>query len=110
MTCDARLISYYRDGALSLDKRYALECHLRGCDACTAQLRGLMRLAQVVRSLPMEPASPTLRGDVRRLVAQREQEQRQPVPLGGIGRALAPAAVAASIARWTGWSGSYGVP
>lgn len=98
MTCDPRLISYYRDGALSLDERYEFEGHLRGCDECTAHLRGLMRLAQVVRSLPMEPVSPALRHDVRRLVADREQERRQPIRLAGIGRALAPAAVAASIA------------
>jgi hypothetical protein len=98
MTCDPRLLSYYRDGGLSLDGRYELECHLRGCDQCTAQLRGLMRLAQVVRSLPMEPVSPALRNDVRRLVALREEERRQPVRLAGIGRALAPAAIAASIA------------
>jgi hypothetical protein len=57
-----------------------------------------MRLAQVVRSLPMAPAPPTLRDDVFRLVATREQERRQPVWFGGIGRALAPAAIAASIA------------
>jgi len=98
MTCDPRLISYYRDGALSLDERYELEAHLRDCDECSAHLRGLMRLAQVVRSLPMEPVSPSMRQDVMRLVAEREQERRQPVYLGGIGRALAPAAVAASIA------------
>lgn len=98
MTCDPRLLSYYRDGGLSLDERYELEGHLRGCDACTAQLRGLMRLAQVVRSLPMEPVSPTLRNSVLRQVALREVERRQPVRLAGIGRALAPAAIAASIA------------
>jgi hypothetical protein len=58
-----------------------------------------MRLAQVVRSLPMEPVSPTLRQDVRRLVAERQQRRRQRVQLiSGLGRTLAPAAVAASIA------------
>lgn len=98
MSCDPRRISYYRDGALSLDERYELECHMRGCDECSAHLRGLMRLAQVVRSLPMEPVAPTLRESVYRAVALREQERRRPVRLGGIGRALAPAAVAASIA------------
>jgi hypothetical protein len=98
MTCDPRLLSYYRDGALSLDDRYEFEGHLRECDECTSQLRGLMRLAQVVRSLPMETAPNTLKTDVYRLVAEREQERRQPIALGGIGRALAPAAVAAAIA------------
>ena len=98
MTCDPRLLSYYRDGALSLDERYELECHVRGCDECSAQMRGLMRLAQVVRSLPVEPVSPTLRESVYGAVTLREQERRQPVRLTGIGRALAPAAVAAAIA------------
>jgi len=98
MTCDPRQLSYYRDGGLTLDERYEVECHLRGCDACTAELRGLMRLAQVVRSMPMAPVPSTLREDVYRLVATQEQERHQPVWFGGIGRALAPAAVAASIA------------
>jgi Putative zinc-finger len=98
MTCDPQLVSYYRDGALAPEERYELERHLRGCDECTARLRGLMRLAQVVRSLPMEPVSPSLRDDVMRLVAVREQSRRQPIHLVGIGRALAPAAVAAAIA------------
>lgn len=98
MTCDPRLLSYYRDGALSLDERYELECHVRGCDECSAQMRGLMRLAQVVRSLPVEPVSPTLRESVYRAVTLRKQEGRQPVRLAGIGRALAPAGVAAAIA------------
>lgn len=98
MTCDPRLISYYRDGALSREERYELEDHMRECEECSSSLRGLMRLAQVVRSLPMEPVSPTLRQDVMRAVALREQERRRPAPLVGLGRALAPAAVAASIA------------
>lgn len=98
MSCDPRLISSYRDGALSREERYELEDHMRECGECTAGLRGLMRLAQVVRSLPMEPVSPTLRQDVMRAIAEREQEQRRPVALAGIGRALAPAAVAAAIA------------
>lgn len=98
MTCDPRLVSYYRDGALSREGRYELEDHMRECGECSANLRSLMRLAQVVRSLPTEPVSPTLRRDVMRAIAEREQEQRRPVPLAGIGRALAPAAVAAAVA------------
>jgi hypothetical protein len=99
MTCDPRLLSYYRDGALSFEERYEVEDHLRECPGCTNELRGLMRLAQVVRSLPMAPVSPTLRQDVQRLVAEREERRRQPVYiLGGIGRALAPAGVAAAVA------------
>jgi anti-sigma factor RsiW len=99
MTCDPRLLSYYRDGALSFEDRYELEEHLRECTECTTTLRGLMRLAQVVRSLPMEPVSPSLRQNIDKLVAEREQRRRQPVHLlSSLGRTLAPAAVAASVA------------
>jgi anti-sigma factor RsiW len=98
MTCDPRLLSYYRDGGLSLDERYELETHLAVCSECTSTLRGLMRLAQVVRSMQLEPVPASLRTDVRRMIAEREQERRQPIPLAGIGRALAPAAVAAAVA------------
>ncbi len=98
MTCDRRLLSYYRDGSLSLEDRYDVECHLAVCADCTAALRSLMRMAQVIRSLPMEPVPTSIRENVRRLVAEREQEQRKPIQLGAFGRALAPAAVAASIA------------
>ena len=42
MTCDPRLLSYYRDGALSFEERYEVEDHLRECQACTDGLRGLM--------------------------------------------------------------------
>jgi hypothetical protein len=98
MTCDPRLISYYRDGALSAAEQYDVETHLRSCDACAAEFRGLMRMAQVVRSLPMVPVAPTLRESVYRAVALQEEEWRRPVGLAGIGRALAPAAIAASIA------------
>jgi hypothetical protein len=98
MSCDPRLLSYYRDGALSPDERDEVESHLRSCDDCAARLRGLMRLAQVVRSLPMEPVSPGFRSDVYRMVAVREQERRRSLPLAGLGRALAPATVAAAVA------------
>lgn len=99
MTCDRRQLSYYRDGGLSLDERYELEAHLRECDVCAKEMRGLMRLAQVVRSLPTEPVPTSLRENVYRAVALREEtRRRQPLQFGGIGRALAPAAVAAAIA------------
>ena len=97
MTCDPRLISYYRDGALSPSERYDVESHLRTCGDCAAEFRGLMRMAQVVRSLPMVPVVPTLRESVYRAVALQEEERR-PIGLASIGRALAPAAIAASIA------------
>lgn len=98
MTCDPRLLSYYRDGALSFEERYELEDHLRECAECAAEMRGLMKLAQVVRSLPMVPVSPTLRDDVYRALAEQEERRRQPISLAGVGRALAPAVLAASIA------------
>jgi len=99
MTCDPRLLSYYRDGALSFEERYELEDHLRECPECTSTLRGLMRLAQVVRSLPMEPVSPTLRQEIHRLAAERDAQRRRPLHvLSGLGRALAPAGVAAAVA------------
>ncbi len=99
MTCDPRRLSYYRDGALSYQERYELEAHMRECAECTATLRGLMRLAQIVRSLPMEPVSPTLRHDVQRLIVdQRVERVRSRRSLARIGRIVAPAAVAASIA------------
>jgi anti-sigma factor RsiW len=99
MICDPRRLSYYRDGALSYDERYELEAHMRDCAECAASLRSLMRLAQVVRTLPMEPVSPTLRVDIQRLIVERKLEkQRARRPLAGFGRAVAPAAVAAAIA------------
>lgn len=99
MTCDPRQLSYYRDGALSYDERYALEAHMRDCAECAVSLRALMRLAQVVRSLPMEPVVPTLRDDVQRLIAERKLEQRKARrSLADVGRIAAPAAVAAAIA------------
>jgi len=98
MSCDPRLVSYYRDGALSFEERYELERHLADCAVCTAGLRAQMRLAQVVRSLPMEAPPPSLRQDVQRLVAMRERERRQPLRFGAVARSLVPAAVAAAVA------------
>lgn len=99
MTCDRRRLSFYRDGALSLDERYELECHLNACRECGDELRRLMRLAQVIRSLPVEAPPTTLRQDVARLAAERRiVPRRRTMPAGGLWRALAPAAVAASVA------------
>ncbi len=72
---------------------------MRACAECTATLRGLMRLAQVVRSLPMEPVSPVLRSDIHRLIAERQvAHKRAPRRLAALGRMAAPAAVAAVLA------------
>lgn len=99
MICDPRRLSYYRDGALSYDERYELEAHMRDCAECAASLRALMRLAQVVRTLPMAAVSPTLRSDVQRLIVERQLEKKRARrPMAVIGRVVAPAAVAAAIA------------
>lgn len=99
MTCDSRRLSYYRDGELSYQERYELEAHMRECADCTATLRGLMRLAQVVRSMPIEPVPASLRLDVRRLIVERQDERvRQRRSFAAIGRKVAPAALAAAIA------------
>ena len=98
MTCDVRLLSYYRDGTLSPDERYEVDAHLAICSECTQSLRGLMRLAQVVRSMPMVSAPPTLRQSVYASLQTRQRERPRPSLFGGLGRALAPAAVAAAVA------------
>ncbi|MGE3272194.1 MAG: zf-HC2 domain-containing protein [Chloroflexota bacterium] len=98
MTCDLRLLSYYRDGTLSPDERYEVDVHLAECPECTASLRGLMRLAQVIRSMPMVSAPPSIREHVYAALDTRKQETRRHSLLSGIGRAMAPAAVAAAVA------------
>ena len=40
MTCDPKLLSFYRDGALGLAERYEVECHLATCTSCADELRG----------------------------------------------------------------------
>jgi anti-sigma factor RsiW len=98
MTCDRKLLSYYRDGELSLKQRYEVDCHLVACKSCTNDLRGLMRMAQALRSMPMEPVDPRLGQEVRRLVAEREPPRCRPVTVGGLLRGFGPAVVAASVA------------
>ncbi|MCC7372401.1 MAG: zf-HC2 domain-containing protein [Chloroflexi bacterium] len=98
MTCDPRLLSYYRDGTLSPRERHEVDAHLAVCTECTQALRGLMRLAQVVRSMPMVSVPPTVRQGVYAALQTRERQRPQPSFFGGLGRALAPAAVAAAVA------------
>jgi anti-sigma factor RsiW len=97
MTCDPKLLSYYRDGQLGMADRYEVECHLATCTQCTSDLRGLMRLAQTIRSLPMVPIDPRLGHELRQKIAEREAMRRERLP-SGLGRIVAPVAVAASIA------------
>ena len=98
MTCDPRLLSHYRDGTLSPDERYEVDVHLSECSECTVALRGLMRLAQVIRSMPMVATPPSVRHNVYASLRTRKQEARRPSLLTGLGRSMAPAAVAAAVA------------
>lgn len=98
MTCDPRLLSYYRDGTLSPQERREVDDHLAVCTECTQALRGLMRLAQVVRSMPMVSVPSSVRQNVYASLQNRERIRPQPSFFGGLGRALAPAAVAAAVA------------
>jgi len=98
MICDRRRLSFYRDGQLSVAERYEVDCHLAQCAECTTELRGLMRLAQTIRSMPLEPVSPHLGHDVRRLITERGIQPRQPLTASRLGWAVAPVSVAASIA------------
>lgn len=50
-------LSAYLDGALPVAERDALERHLASCVECQSQLAGLVRVGQLLRSLP-EPALP----------------------------------------------------
>jgi hypothetical protein len=98
MTCDPRLLSYYRDGTLSPDERLEVDAHLVACAECTQAIRNLMRLAQVVRSMPMVTPPPSVRQGVYAALHTRERARPRPSWFGGLGRALAPAAVAAAVA------------
>ncbi|MDP8921508.1 MAG: anti-sigma factor [Chloroflexota bacterium] len=98
MTCDRRLLSSYRDAQLSADERYLVDRHLRECPECRRDLQGMVRIGQVIRSLPWEPAPASIGREVRRKIAEREAARRRPLPLGGYARAFAPAAAFASVA------------
>jgi len=97
MTCDPKLLSYYRDGQLGMAQRYEVDCHLATCAQCTADLRNLMRLAQTIRSLPMVTVDSRLGRELRQKIVEHEAERRQRAT-SGFGRIVAPVAVAASIA------------
>ena len=98
MSCDRRLLSAYRDGELSPEQKRAVDEHLRLCGECTAALRGYVRLAQTIRALPIRPVPSSLRADLRRRIAERERARGARDPLGGLIRAMTPAAAAAGAA------------
>lgn len=98
MSCDRRLLSSYRDAQLSSDERYLVERHLRECTDCRRELQGMVRIGQVIRSMPWEPVPTSVGREVRRKIAEREAGRRQPLPVGGYARAFAPAAAIASVA------------
>ncbi|MCC6176827.1 MAG: zf-HC2 domain-containing protein [Chloroflexi bacterium] len=98
MTCDRRVLSYYRDCELSPEERYEVDRHLSECAECTSALRGNVRLAQTIRSLPVETPPPTLQRDVWRAIYEQELSRRHRTPLGGLVRTFGPAVAAASLA------------
>ena len=98
MTCDHRLLSAYRDAQLSSDERYLVDRHLKECGDCRRDLQGMVRVGQVIRSMPWEPVPARIGYEVRRKIAEREAARRQPLSLGGFARAFAPAAAVASVA------------
>lgn len=98
MTCDSGLLSSYRDAQLSSDERYLVERHLQECADCRRELQDMVRIGQVIRSMPWEPVPTSVGREVRRKIAEREAARRQPLRIGGYARAFAPAAAFASVA------------
>ena len=98
MSCDLRLLSSYRDALVSSDERYMVERHLKECADCRRDLQTMVRVGQVIRSMPWEPAPTSIGHEVRRQIAAREAERRQPLRVGGYARAFAPAAAFAGVA------------
>ena len=69
MTCDRHLLSAYRDAQLSSDERFLVERHLNECADCRRELQGMMRIGQVIRSLPWVPAPTSIGRELRRKIA-----------------------------------------
>ncbi|MBA2450820.1 MAG: zf-HC2 domain-containing protein [Chloroflexi bacterium] len=98
MTCDRRLVSSYRDGELTPESRSEVGEHLQECAECAAALRGYRRLAQTIRSMPVQPVPPSLAVGLRRELAEREARRTRIGPFGALVRAAAPAFAAAGVA------------
>ena len=96
--CDRRLLSSYRDGELSSEQKLVVDEHLQACAACTAALRGYIRLAQVIRSMPVQPAPRSITAEVRQGIAEREAARRGRGRSAGWIGAMRPAAAAAAVA------------
>ncbi len=97
MTCDRRLVSYFRDGELPPDQRSDIDAHISECSDCAQTHRAYVQLAQALRSMPMLQAPPSLEAGVRARIAEYEASRPRGGWLGGLGRAVAPAAIAASL-------------
>ena len=98
MRCDRKLLSFYRDGELTLLQKREVDEHLTRCADCTAALRGYTRLAQTIRSLPVEPVPPFFAAELRGRIAERQAARLRPMgPLGGLARGLAPALAAIAV-------------
>ena len=97
MTCDPHLLSSYRDAQLSGDERYLIDRHLKECANCRRELQSMVRVGQVIRSMPWEPVPTGIGREVRWKIAEREAARR-PLPLGGLARGFAPATAFASVA------------
>ncbi|MCL5957965.1 MAG: zf-HC2 domain-containing protein [Chloroflexi bacterium] len=52
MNCDRRLLSDYKDGELSTQKRSEVEEHLKGCAECREVLGAYQSISRAIRALP----------------------------------------------------------
>lgn len=98
MKCDLRLVSFYRDGELTPEQRSRVADHLQECADCTAALRGYQRLAQTIRTMPVQPVPPSLTVGLRRELGAREARRTRIGPFGALVRAVTPAFAAAGVA------------
>jgi anti-sigma factor RsiW len=98
MTCDSLLVSSYRDGELSPDVRRQVDEHLNVCDGCAALLRGYIRTAQAIRSMPYQPVPPSVAIELRQRIAERETTGLGLGVFRGLGRAVTPALATAAVA------------
>lgn len=70
------LLSQYRNGELSPDRRAAVEAHLAGCGHCREALAGMEAALGYLHELSPEPAPPTLTAAVRARLQARPERPR----------------------------------
>ncbi|MFO7897463.1 MAG: zf-HC2 domain-containing protein [Planctomycetota bacterium] len=96
MTCAEirHLLDEYVDGELSAEREAAVDRHLAECPTCRAELEAVERTAELVRSLPREPAPPGLAEAVAARVRRSARRRRRAAALRwiGVGGWLAAAA------------------